>query len=69
VRKDYIRKEHVLESGTMKEEGVIFCSVRPYRMERFLKGCLVFLLYDEIGYGYGLIIQLAYFGFPEVDLN
>jgi len=53
----------------MKEEGVIFCSVRPYRMERFLKGCLVFLLYDEIGYGYGLIIQLAYFGFPEVDLN
>lgn len=37
----------------MKEEGVIFCSDKPYYMERFLKVCLLFILYDEVGYGYG----------------
>lgn len=38
-------------------------------MERFLEVCLLLLLYDEIGYGYGLVEQLAQFGFAESDLN
>ena len=38
-------------------------------MERFLEVCLLLLLYDEIGYGYGLIEQLASFGFSQDDLN
>jgi len=38
-------------------------------MERFLEVCLLLLLYEEIGYGYGLIEQLASFGFSEDDLN
>jgi len=38
-------------------------------MERFFKVCLLFLLYDEIGYGYGLVEQLEYFGFTQNDLN
>ena len=38
-------------------------------MERFLEVCLLLLLYDEIGYGYGLVEQLASFGFSEDDLN
>jgi poly-beta-hydroxybutyrate-responsive repressor len=38
-------------------------------MERFLEVCLLLLLYDEVGYGYGLIEQLSSFGFSEPDLN
>lgn len=30
---------------------------------------MLLLLYDEIGYGYGLIEQLTSFGFSEDDLN
>ncbi|MDD4632086.1 MAG: PadR family transcriptional regulator [Proteiniphilum sp.] len=38
-------------------------------MERFLEVCLLLLLYDEAGYGYGLIEQLEYFGFTQEELN
>ena len=38
-------------------------------MERFLEVCLLLLLEDEIGYGYGLVEQLASFGFSKDDLN
>ncbi|MDD4663362.1 MAG: PadR family transcriptional regulator [Caldisericia bacterium] len=38
-------------------------------MERFLEVCLLMLLHDEIGYGYGLMEQLVFFGFSEKDLN
>ena len=51
------------------EEGAIFCNSKPHHMERFLEVCLLLLLYDEIGYGYGLIEQLVSFGFSEDDLN
>ncbi|NCB42692.1 MAG: PadR family transcriptional regulator [Clostridia bacterium] len=53
----------------MKAEGALFCNGKPHHMERFLEVCLLLLLYDEIGYGYGLVEQLASFGFTEDDLN
>jgi DNA-binding PadR family transcriptional regulator len=53
----------------LKSEQAIFCNGKPHHMERFLEVCLLLLLRDEIGYGYGLIEQLAFFGFSEDDLN
>jgi len=53
----------------LKGEGTLFCNGKPHHMERFLEVCLLLLLYDEIGYGYGLVEQLASFGFSEDDLN
>jgi PadR family transcriptional regulator, regulatory protein PadR len=53
----------------LKGEGAIFCAGKPHHMARFLEVCLLLLLYDEIGYGYGLIEQLVSFGFSEADLN
>lgn len=53
----------------MKENGPLFCNDKPHHMERFLEVCLLLLLYDEIGYGYGLIEQLEFFGFSSDDLN
>lgn len=54
---------------TLEKVEAIFCNGKPHHMERFLEVCLLVLLYDEIGYGYGLIEQLSSFGFPEEDLN
>jgi DNA-binding PadR family transcriptional regulator len=51
-----------------KDQGV-FCTSKNHKMERFLEVCLLLLLHDEGGYGYGLIEQLAYFGFKEDELN
>ena len=53
----------------MKDNRAFFCNGKPHHMERFLEVCLLLLLYDEIGYGYGLIEQLASFGFSEAGLN
>ncbi len=53
----------------MKEANNMFCNGKNHKMERFLEVCLLLLLYQEAGYGYGLIEQLEYFGFPEEDLN
>lgn len=53
----------------MKGKGALFCNGKPQHMERFLEVCLLLLLYNEIGYGYGLVEQLASFGFSEDDLN
>jgi len=53
----------------LKKEQDLFCTSKSHKMERFLKVCLLFLLYDEIGYGYGLVEQLEYFGFTQNDLN
>ena len=53
----------------MKGEEALFCNGRPHHMERFLEVCLLLLLYDEAGYGYGLAEQLGSFGFSEDDLN
>ena len=53
----------------MTEGKVLFCNGKHHKMERFLEICLLLLLYDEVGYGYGLIEQLAFFGFSEDELN
>jgi len=53
----------------MIEDQPVFCDHKPHHMERFLEVCLLLLLYDEIGYGYGLAEQLSHFGFSEMDLN
>ncbi|MFP4363675.1 MAG: PadR family transcriptional regulator [Spirochaetia bacterium] len=53
----------------MDESQGIFCNKKHHKMERFLEVCLLFLLYDEIGYGYGLIEKLGYFGFSAGELN
>ncbi|MDD3058786.1 MAG: PadR family transcriptional regulator [Spirochaetia bacterium] len=53
----------------MELEESLFCNQKPHHMERFLEVCLLLLLYDEIGYGYGLVEQLSQFGFAESDLN
>ena len=53
----------------MNEKKTMCCQGKPQHMERFLEVCLLLLLYDEIGYGYGLIDQLGSFGFSEGDLN
>ncbi len=47
----------------------LFCTGKSHKMERFLEVCLLLLLYDEVGYGYGLIEQLEYFGFSQDELN
>jgi len=38
-------------------------------MERFLETCLLLLVYEEPGHGYGLMDRLAEFGFPADTLN
>ena len=68
--KETICKTNIaLRGDTMKNEGPVFCNGKPHHMERFLEVCLLLLLYEEIGYGYGLIEQLASFGFSEDRLN
>ncbi len=39
------------------------------KMDRFLEVCLLLLLYDEKGYGYGLMDRLENFGFDKDGLN
>jgi len=53
----------------MNGEPVFCCSDRQYRAERFLEVCLLLLLYRDAGYGYGLLEQLALFGFNADTLN
>ena len=45
------------------------CKLKNGKMDRFLEICLLVLLYDKIGYGYGLIEDLEDFGFSGDDLN
>lgn len=45
------------------------CKLKDGKMERFLEVCLLVLLYDKLGYGYGLIEDLEDFGFSSQDLN
>jgi DNA-binding PadR family transcriptional regulator len=54
---------------TVTEEHSLFCIGKNHKTERFLEVCLLLLLYDEVGYGYGLIEGLSFFGFSENELN
>ncbi len=47
----------------------VFCNGKPPHMERFLEVCLLMVLYNAEGYGYGLVEQLEPFGFAEEELN
>ncbi len=53
----------------MTEEHSLFCNVKHHKMERFMEVCLLLLLFEETGHGYGLIEKLSYFGFSEGQLN
>lgn len=53
----------------MEKHHGLFCSGKNHKMERFLEVCLLLLLYDEAGYGYGFIEELEYFGFAQDELN
>jgi len=53
----------------MEKDRDLFCNSKSDKMQRFLEVCLLLLLYDEAGYGYGLIEQLTYFGFSKDELN
>ncbi len=53
----------------MDKKQASCCTNTNHKMERFLEVCLLLLLYDEVGYGYGLIEQLEYFGFSQDELN
>lgn len=51
-------------------EGMSPCCDGKYqKMERLLEICLLLLLSEKEGYGYGLIEQLSFFGFSGDDLN
>jgi poly-beta-hydroxybutyrate-responsive repressor len=45
------------------------CGGRQHSMERFLNVCLLVLLYDEPGYGYGLMDKLSSFGYDADEMN
>lgn len=53
----------------MTEDHSLFCKGKHHKMERFMEVCLLLLLYEETGHGYGLIEKLPYFGFSEEQLN
>ncbi len=53
----------------MIEDNNDFCNGSHHKMERFLEGCLLMLLYHDTGHGYGLMEQLSYFGFSEEQVN
>ncbi len=53
----------------MNKRGSRCCEGKYQKMERLLEICLLLLLFDHEGYGYGLIEQLSDFGFTGDDLN
>ena len=53
----------------MVNDTTSMCKIKDGKMDRFLEVCLLVLLYDKLGYGYGLIEDLEDFGFSSEDLN
>ncbi len=53
----------------MKQKGSRCCEIKYQKMEKILEICLLLLLFDQKGYGYGLIEQLSDFGFTGDELN
>lgn len=49
-------------------KGDRYCC-KHHKMDRFLEVCLLLLLSDEKGYGYGLIERLENFGFQKEETN
>ena len=53
----------------MGKMGTQCCDIKYQKMERLLEICLLLLLFEKEGYGYGLIEELSAFGFTAEDLN
>ncbi|KUO71836.1 MAG: hypothetical protein APF77_06920 [Clostridia bacterium BRH_c25] len=53
----------------MNDEHSLFCNTKQHKMDQFMEVCLLLLLHEETGHGYGLIEQLSYFGFSQEQLN
>ena len=53
----------------MSIEGTSLSHIKNDQMERFIEVCLLVLLKEQPGYGYGLIDALAGFGFDPAQLN
>jgi len=53
----------------MNECQQLFCHKKHHKMERFMEVCLLCLLNEETGYGYGLIEKLSFFGFDDEKIN
>lgn len=53
----------------MNNDEAIFCTGKNHKMERFLEVCLLLVLYEAPGYGYGLMEDLESFGFMKDELN
>lgn len=53
----------------MSENKNLFCNEKHNKMERFMEICLLCLLHEETGHGYGLIEKLSIFGFTEETMN
>ena len=53
----------------MNIEGSSLSHIKNDQMERFIEVCLLVLLKEQPGYGYGLIHELAGFGFDPAQLN
>ena len=53
----------------MDEKMERCCEGKYQKMERLLEICLLLLLFEKAGYGYGLIEELSAFGFTGEDLN
>jgi DNA-binding PadR family transcriptional regulator len=45
------------------------CCKKPHRSEKFIKICLLTLLYNKTSHGYSLIEGLAQYGFDKEDLS
>jgi PadR family transcriptional regulator, regulatory protein PadR len=53
----------------MMQKEPMCCPDKPHHMERFLEVCLLLLLNQETGHGYGLMERLQDFGFSAEVLN
>ena len=45
------------------------CCKKPHRVEKFIKICLLTLLYNKTSHGYSLIEGLGEYGFNKEDLS
>jgi PadR family transcriptional regulator PadR len=62
-------KERISRMDCMEKRGFRCCDIKYHKMERLLEICLLLLLFENEGYGYGLIEQLSDYGFTGEDLN
>ncbi len=58
-----------MEEKWMGDREMGCCEGTYQKMERLLEICLLLLLFEKEGYGYGLIEELSCFGFSGEDLN